>query len=151
MKKLLILLLFCSVAYAIVYADDFDRKTTWATGDLITSSRLNADLDETERILGDDSDGLISDGNIKSGAAIAETKISFSQIGHDHDGTDSAIHDHITSTTLIIGGNTAHETGVTFNIGIGFAPAGTAHPVIRYNVDQARWERSNDGIGFSAF
>ena len=145
MKILIIFFLFCSVAYAT----DFDRKTTWQTGDLITSSRLNADPDETARILGTDSDGLLTDGNVASGAHIAETKIKFIGTGHDHDGSDSALLAHINSTTLIIGGNTAHTSGTTFEIAVGQPPAGTAHPVIRYNVDTAVWELSNDGISFS--
>jgi len=86
MKKLLILILLCSTAYA----DDYVRKTTWVTSDLITASKLNADPDETARVLGTNSNGLISNGNIKSTAAIVESKITFDATsGHNHDGISS--------------------------------------------------------------
>lgn len=147
MKKILLILLFCSTAYAT----DFDRKTVWTTGDLITATRLNADPDETARILGVDSDGLISDGNITGGAHIAETKIKFlPSSGHDHDGTDSALLNHINSRVLRIGGSDAHVAGTSFSISVGNASeVARAHPSIRFDVDAGVWQLSNDGISFS--
>ena len=153
MKKLLIVFSFCLVT-CLVYAENYDRKTIWTTGDLITATRLNADPDETARVLGDDSDGLLSDGNIAAVAHIAESKIKFDvSLGHDHDGTDSALFSHVNSRVLRIGGNAAHVAGTSFIIAVGnnASLGGFAHPSIRYSVDSGVWERSNDGISFSAF
>lgn len=147
MKKLIILLFICSIAYA----ENYDRKTVWTTGDLMTATKLNADPDETARILGDDTDGLISDGNIASTAHIAETKIKFNtSTGHDHDGTDSALAAHINDRVLRIGGNDAHVAGTSFSIAVGNnSEVARAHPTIRFNVDTAVWELSQDGVSFS--
>ena len=88
MKKFLITICILLLATP-AFGDDFDRKTTWATGDLMTAARLNADLDEVGRILGTSANGLLSDGNVKSAAAIAESKISFNSLtGHFHNGSD---------------------------------------------------------------
>lgn len=147
MKIFLILILLCSIAYA----EDYDRKTIWTTGDLITATRLNADPNETARILGDDSDGLISDGNVASGAHIAESKIKFlPTTGHDHDGSDSVKFEHVNSRVLKIGADSAHVAGTSFSIAVGNGEQiSKAHPTIRFNVDTAVWELSQDGIYFS--
>lgn len=101
MKKV-ILLAFLLIA-SNSFAENYTRKTTWVTSDLITASKLNADPDETARVLGTNANGLLTNGNIKSTAAIIESKILFSATsGHTHDGIASKIIGNDTVTSAII-------------------------------------------------
>jgi len=146
-----LLVLFAALAWINMgAASDYVRQTTWSTGDLITANKLNADPDETARIFGTNSNGIIANGNIASGAAIAESKIAFSTTGHDHDGTDDAwIVDgqaklsHVTSNIWTIGDG--NDVDHRFRVNNGDA----ALPEIRYNATDSDWEFSNDGSTFT--
>lgn len=156
MRKLVFLLgilFICSIGYA----DDYVRQTTWATSDLITASKLNADPDEAARILGDSSDGLITNGNIKSTAAIVESKISFnSSTGHPHDGVTGRLisseslktTEHVTTTEFRIGAEADHIAANTWDIAVSSA---SSKPALRYqgvDTGDGSWQVSNDGVSF---
>lgn len=62
------------------------RPNTYTTGNTI----LAADVTSNETTIYNEFNGNVDNNNIKSGAAIVESKIAFStSVGHSHDGVDS--------------------------------------------------------------
>lgn len=64
------------------------KPTTFVDGTIPTAAQFNGDFDTAYTEI----NGNLDNNNVKSGAAIAESKVSFNtSTGHDHDGSDSKL------------------------------------------------------------
>lgn len=63
------------------------KNKTWVDNEFVLYSDINADFDT----LYNEFNGNIDNNNVKTGAAIVESKIAFSTTGHSHNGTDSKL------------------------------------------------------------
>lgn len=147
MRKLLPFVLILGF-FSLGAASDYVRQTTWATNDLITATKLNADPDETARILGTNANGILTDGNVSATAAIAETKVSFSVSGHSHDNSGSAfIADgqelsHTVSVVWAVGGG--DDVDIIFKAINGDSPP----PSYKFDASSDEWQVADDGTNY---